>query len=166
MRKSLKKKFTSGGNKGFNDFEVSERKVVGCEDMIMLGQISNEAIVGNLQSRFAQNEIYTYVGDVLVACNPFQWIRLYESHYVKMHERANKSDLAPHIYAVAESAFRTMLSEEEKQCVIISGESGAGKTEAAKQIMSYIAAVSGSGGNDRAVTEVVSSCSSILVLYT
>ena len=65
---------------------------------------------------------------------------------MKSHENANKQDLAPHVFSVAEDAFRTMVMEEDKQCVIISGESGAGKTEAAKQIMSYIAAVSGSGG--------------------
>jgi len=91
---------------------------------------------------------------VLVACNPFKWIRIYDSEHVKMHENANKADLAPHIFAVAEAAFRSMVLEEDKQCVIISGESGAGKTEAAKQIMSYIAAVSGSGGNDRAVNHL------------
>ena len=99
-------------------------------------------------------QIYTYIGPVLVACNPFKWIRIYDAEHIKMHENANKADLAPHIFAVAEAAFRSMVLEEDKQCVIISGESGAGKTEAAKQIMSYIAAVSGSGGNDRAVNHL------------
>eukprot|EP00516_Mucochytrium_quahogii_P009298 CAMPEP_0203781598 /NCGR_PEP_ID=MMETSP0099_2-20121227/10374_1 /ASSEMBLY_ACC=CAM_ASM_000209 /TAXON_ID=96639 /ORGANISM=" , Strain NY0313808BC1" /LENGTH=1398 /DNA_ID=CAMNT_0050682701 /DNA_START=78 /DNA_END=4274 /DNA_ORIENTATION=+ len=133
---------------------ATERKVVGIEDLVLLNQLQNDAIVSNLQKRFGSNEIYTYIGPVLICCNPFQWLKLYENSFVKMYENGVRSDLAPHIFGVAESAFRTMLSEEEKQCVIISGESGAGKTEAAKQIMSFIAAVSGSGGNDRAVTEV------------
>lgn len=56
-------------------------------------------------------------------------------------------DAPPHIFGVAEAAYRQMIGEEERQCVIISGESGAGKTEASKQIQNYIAAVSGGGGN-------------------
>ncbi len=133
---------------------IQERKIVGVEDLVLLSQVTNEALVKNLKDRFEKNEIYTYIGAVIIACNPFQYFNIYDANHVKMYEGANRADLPPHIFAVAEGAFRGMVSEEDKQCVIISGESGAGKTEAAKQIMSYIAAVSGSGGNDAAVTQV------------
>ncbi|GBG23811.1 Myosin-1 [Hondaea fermentalgiana] len=143
---------TKGGT--FANAAISERKVVGVEDMVMLSRIENEAILENLRKRFVAKEIYTYIGDVLIVCNPFEWLRLYDTPFIKMYENGVRADLAPHIFAVAESAFRNMLLEEEKQCIIISGESGAGKTEAAKQVMNYIAAVSGSGAGDRKVTEV------------
>ena len=123
---------------------------------MLLTKISNEGIVENLKKRFTADEIYTYIGPVLIACNPFKWLKLYDAEHVKMHENANKVDLPPHIFAIAEGAFRMMITEEDKQCVIISGESGAGKTEAAKQIMQFISAVSGSGGNDRAVDQLKS----------
>jgi myosin-1 len=110
-----------------NDTEqAGERKTVGVEDLVLLSKLSNEAITQNLQVRFAQDEIYTYIGPVLIAANPFRWLRIYEAHHVKMYANANRQDLAPHVYAVAEAAFRNMISEEDKQCVIISGESGAG----------------------------------------
>jgi len=144
------------GNQGFTNTMIAERKVVGVEDMVLLSDITNEGIVDNLGRRFQNKDIYTYIADVLIVCNPFEWLRLYDTPFIKMHENGVQQDLAPHVFAVAESAFRSMIAEEEKQCVIISGESGAGKTEAAKQVMNYIAAVSGSGGNDRKVQEVKS----------
>jgi len=144
------------GKTPFVDLSVQERRIVGIEDMVLLTKISNEGIVENLKKRFQADEIYTYIGPVLIACNPFKWLKLYDAEHVKMHEGANKVDLPPHVFAVAEAAFRMMITEEDKQCVIISGESGAGKTEAAKQIMQFISAVSGSGGNDRAVDQLKS----------
>ena len=135
---------------------IAERKIVGVEDLVLLTKISNEGITENLKKRFMSDEIYSYIGPVLICCNPFKQLKLYDAEHVKLHEDANRVDLPPHIFAVAESAFRMMVMEEEKQCVIISGESGAGKTEASKQIMQYISAVSGSGGNDRAVDQLKS----------
>lgn len=139
---------------GFANAAITERKTVGVEDMTMLSDVQNEAIYSNLETRFGAKEIYTYIGEVLIVCNPFEWLRIYDTPYIKMYENGVRADLAPHIFAVAEASFRNMLLEEEKQCIIISGESGAGKTEAAKQVMNYIAAVSGSGAGDRKVTEV------------
>ena len=69
-------------------------------------------------------------------------------------ENPEKETLPPHIFKIAENAFRMMLAEDKKQCVIISGESGAGKTEASKAIMQYISAISGTGGNDQAVDKL------------
>mmetsp|Transcript_9593 Transcript_9593/g.12531 ORF Transcript_9593/g.12531 Transcript_9593/m.12531 type:complete len:1337 (+) Transcript_9593:190-4200(+) len=131
-----------------------EKKRVGVEDMVLLSQIEDNAVLNNLKVRFYEDEIYTWISNVLVIANPFRWLQIYDSKHINKYKGANVKDLPPHIFAVAEVAFRQMLLEEEKQCIIISGESGAGKTEAAKQIMTYIAAISGSGGNDRAVTKV------------
>ena len=140
-----------------NNVAISERTTVGVEDMVLLSNsaLNDRGIVNNLQKRFKSDEIYTYIGHVLVACNPFKWINgLYANGRMKLYEGKNRNDAPPHIFAVAENAFRSLTTEEDNQCIIISGESGAGKTEAAKQIMSYIAAVSGSADGDAAVTQV------------
>ena len=76
--------------------------------------------------------------------NPFKWITgLFDDIQIKKYRGENRIDVPPHIFAVAEDAYRMMVEEEERQCCIISGESGAGKTEAAKQIMAYVSKVSG-----------------------
>ena len=86
--------------------------------------------------------------------NPFKWITgLFDDIQIKKYRGENRIDVPPHIFAVAEDAYRMMVEEEERQCCIISGESGAGKTEAAKQIMAYVSKVSG-GKNDSRVTKV------------
>jgi len=87
-----------------------ERKVVGLEDLVLLSQVDEPSIVSNLDKRFAKNEIYTSIGNVLVSCNPFRPVNLYEPEHIKMYENGVLSELPPHVYAVAESAFRTMIS--------------------------------------------------------
>ena len=137
------------------DFAVSNRKVVGVEDMVLLtSSLSNERITKNLKQRLAADQIYTWIGHVLVVVNPFKWITLYTDKHVRMYQGKQRMDVPPHVYMVAETAFRSLVDEEDDQCIIISGESGAGKTEAAKQIMSYIAAVSGKGGSGESAARV------------
>lgn len=122
-------------------------KSVGIEDMVLLQDARDSGIVENLKNRLAAAQIYTYIGPVLIACNPYKWLNIYDERYVKKYKFQNRNDAAPHIFMTAEAAYRGMITEEENQCIIISGESGAGKTEASKQIQNYIAAVSG-GGHD------------------
>jgi myosin-1 len=95
--------------------------------------------------RHASDGIYTFIGHVLVVVNPYKWLKIYEETTMKRYVNKSRVDVAPHIFSTAEDAYRTMMNEEDNQCVIISGESGAGKTEASKQIQNYIAAVSGNG---------------------
>ena len=125
---------------------AAAREVVGVEDMVLLVSDTKESgIVQNLSARLAARSIYTYIGDVLITLNPFAWLQIYDEATMKQYEHKARQDVAPHIFATAEAAFRSLILEEESQCVIISGESGAGKTEASKQIQSYIAVVSGGG---------------------
>ena len=81
----------------------------------------------------------------MVACNPYKWLKIYGEESIKKYVHQQRVDVVPHIFATAEAAYRAMITEEENQCVIISGESGAGKTEASKQIQTYIAGVCGGG---------------------
>ncbi|KAI9316719.1 P-loop containing nucleoside triphosphate hydrolase protein [Dichotomocladium elegans] len=94
----------------------------------------------------------TYIGHVLISVNPFQDLGIYTEAVLSTYRGKNLLEMPPHVFAIAESAYHHMSSYKENQCVIISGESGAGKTEAAKRIMQYIAAVS--GGQSSSIQEI------------
>ena len=119
--------------------------IVGTEDMVLLPKSNDASITENLKLRLVSSEIYTNIGHVLVAANPYKWLEIYDAEHVKKYVHQQRVDVAPHIFATAEAAYRNMVTEDDSQCVIISGESGAGKTEASKQIQNYIAAVCGGG---------------------
>nr|AAA67877.1 myosin I heavy chain [Aspergillus nidulans] len=132
-------------------FESTKKKEIGVSDLTLLSKISNEAINDNLKLRFQHDEIYTYIGHVLVSVNPFRDLGIYTDSVLNSYRGKNRLEVPPHVFAVAESAYYNMKSYKDNQCVIISGESGAGKTEAAKRIMQYIASVS--GGSDSSIQQ-------------
>lgn len=114
----------------------------------MLSKVSEETINDNLKKRFEGAEIYTYIGHVLVSVNPFRDLGIYTDHVLESYKGKNRLEMPPHVFAIAEAAYYNMKAYKDNQCVIISGESGAGKTEAAKRIMQYIANVSGGESGD------------------
>jgi myosin-1 len=126
----------------------------GVDDMTLLSKLTNEQISANLRQRYAKNIIYTYIGDVLISVNPFQQLPIYSDEILFSYVGKPRIELPPHIYAIAEEAYRMMLNERHNQCIIISGESGAGKTEAAKKVMHYIATIT--GGNNPKIDKVKS----------
>lgn len=99
--------------------------------------------------------LQTYIGPVLVSVNPFKQLPYFTDKEVEMYQGATYYENPPHIYAVADHMYRNMTIDNENQCVIISGESGAGKTVAAKYIMAYIAKISGGGQRVQHVKEVI-----------
>ncbi|KAK4565296.1 class II myosin [Recurvomyces mirabilis] len=133
-------------------YETTKKKEVGVSDLTLISKISNEAINDNLKKRFENAEIYTYIGHVLVSVNPFRDLGIYTDKVLDSYRGKNRLEVPPHVFAIAESAYYNMKAYNENQCVIISGESGAGKTEAAKRIMQYIASVS--GGTDSSIQQI------------
>ena len=113
-------------------------------NMIKLARLDEDSIMDNIYARFTRDEIYTYVGSVLLSMNPFQIIDgLYSPEVVNRHMQRGGQGLPPHVYAIADSAYRSMVNDWQAQSVIVSGESGAGKTEATKLILEYLMEMSG-----------------------
>ncbi|VDC05805.1 unnamed protein product [Peniophora sp. CBMAI 1063] len=132
--------------------EGFKKKSVGVSDMTLLTTISNESINENLGKRWKAGDIYTWIGGVLISVNPFRDLGIYTDEVLHRYQGKNRLEVPPHVFSIAETAYYNMNAYHENQCVIISGESGAGKTEAAKRIMQYIAAVS--GGQDSSIQQI------------
>lgn len=94
--------------------------------MVLLQDTKDTGIVANLKTRLKAEQIYSNIGHVLVVCNPYKWLPIYEEPVMKQYVHQQRVDVTPHIFATAEAAYRSMTTEEDNQCVIISGESGAG----------------------------------------
>uniref|UniRef100_A0A183BVL5 Unconventional myosin-Ie n=1 Tax=Globodera pallida TaxID=36090 RepID=A0A183BVL5_GLOPA len=123
----------------------AKNTAAGVEDMVLLRQLTDEAIVENLRRRLAARAMFTYIGPVLVSVNPFTQVAKFDEHEMEQYQGAAQYENAPHIFALADAMFRNVLIDRERQCVIVSGESGAGKTVCAKHIMSYLTFSSGGG---------------------
>ncbi|XP_034087946.1 unconventional myosin-VIIb-like [Gymnodraco acuticeps] len=117
--------------------------VEGVDDMIKLGDMTEAGLLRNLLMRHKRGLIYTYTGSVLVAVNPYKDFPFYSGDQVGLYHGRKLGELPPHIFAIAESCYCNMMRHLRNQCCIISGESGAGKTESTKLILQYLAAVSG-----------------------
>lgn len=127
----------------------AEAPPCGVDDMTKLAYLHEPGVLQNLRSRYDMNEIYTYVGNILIAVNPFTRLpHLYNSHMMAQYKGASFGELSPHPFAVADASYRLMMNEGISQSILVSGESGAGKTESTKLLMRYLAYMGG-----RAATE-------------
>ncbi|XP_056315904.1 unconventional myosin-VIIa isoform X1 [Danio aesculapii] len=117
--------------------------VNGVDDMIRLGDLNEAGLLRNLLVRYKEGAIYTYTGSILVAVNPYQLLPIYTPEQVEQYTDRRLGDLPPHVFAIADSCFFNMRRNRKDQCCIISGESGAGKTESTKLMLQFLAAVSG-----------------------
>ncbi|CAN1131393.1 XI-2 [Linum perenne] len=122
----------------------TEAPPCGVDDMTRLSYLHEPGVLQNLRSRYDMNEIYTYTGSILIAVNPFMRLpHLYDIHMMQQYKGASFGELSPHPFAVADAAYRQMISEGISQSILVSGESGAGKTESTKLLMRYLAYMGG-----------------------
>ncbi|XP_041373643.1 myosin-IIIb-like [Gigantopelta aegis] len=112
------------------------------EDLATLAKLDEQILLKELKERYKQNKIYTYVGDILIAVNPFQDLQIYGKNESAKYHKSKKSSLPPHIFAIADASYHAMLGLMGhlpcNQCILISGESGAGKTESTKLIIKQL----------------------------
>uniref|UniRef100_A0A673UGH3 Unconventional myosin-Va n=1 Tax=Suricata suricatta TaxID=37032 RepID=A0A673UGH3_SURSU len=132
--------------------------LVGENDLTALSYLHEPAVLHNLRVRFIDSKlIYTYCGIVLVAINPYEQLPIYGEDIINAYSGQNMGDMDPHIFAVAEEAYKQMARDERNQSIIVSGESGAGKTVSAKYAMRYFATVSGSASEANVEEKVLAS---------
>ncbi|XP_049928545.1 unconventional myosin-IXAa-like isoform X7 [Epinephelus moara] len=114
-------------------------------DLCALPELAERTILESLRARFRQEKIYTYIGSILIVVNPFQFLPIYNPKYVKLYDNHALGKLEPHIYAVADVAYHAMLQRRKNQCIVISGESGSGKTQSTNFLIHHLTALSQKG---------------------
>ncbi|XP_044055840.1 unconventional myosin-IXb isoform X5 [Siniperca chuatsi] len=114
-------------------------------DLCNLPILNEDSILNNLRTRFYKKKIYTYAGSILIAINPFKFLPIYNPKYVKMYENHQLGKLEPHIFAIADVAYYAMLRKRVNQCIVISGESGSGKTQSTNFLIHCLTALSQKG---------------------
>merc|ERR1712001_159419 len=134
--------------------QVNPPKFEKCEDMASLTFLNDASVFWNLKVRFCAKLIYTYSGLFCIVVNPYKRYPIYTGTVVKMYLGKRRNEVPPHLWAITETAYRNMLTNSKDQAMLITGESGAGKTENTKKVISYLAAVA--APKKAAVTKKVS----------
>ncbi|KAM8825452.1 unconventional myosin-XV-like isoform 1-T1 [Synchiropus picturatus] len=118
-----------------------QRDEDGLEDMTQLEEMHEGAVLLNLRKRFHRGLIYTYIGSILVSVNPYKMYNIYGTDYVLMYKGHSFGENPPHLFAIANAAYSKMMDAKHNQVIIISGESGSGKTEATKLVLRFLVAI-------------------------
>ncbi|TID30042.1 hypothetical protein CANINC_001411 [Pichia inconspicua] len=125
-----------------SDVPLMRNQAENVEDLTTLSHLNEPSVLNVIKMRYSQFNIYTYSGIVLIAVNPFQRNdELYSNYRIKRYANTRRGDEEPHLFAIAEEAYRCMINRKQNQSIVVSGESGAGKTVSAKYIMRYFATV-------------------------
>ncbi|NWH20603.1 MYO15 protein, partial [Grus americana] len=112
------------------------------QPLLRARDLQEAAVLSNIRTRFERQLIYTYIGSILVSVNPYRLYNIYGTEQVLQYEGRALGENPPHLFAIANVAYSKVMDAKHNQCIIISGESGSGKTEATKLILRYLAAVS------------------------
>ncbi|KAK0146037.1 Myosin-7 [Merluccius polli] len=123
------------------------------EDMAMLTFLHEPAVLFNLKERYAAWMIYTYSGLFCVTVNPYKWLPVYNQEVVVAYRGKKRSEAPPHIFSISDNAYQYMLADRENQSILITGESGAGKTVNTKRVIQYFASIAAAGGKKDSTKE-------------
>ncbi|XP_018093573.1 unconventional myosin-Id-like isoform X1 [Xenopus laevis] len=113
----------------------------GKADFVLMDSVTLPEFMENLKLRFEKGRIYTFIGEVVVSVNPYKNLPIYGRDTIEQYKGRELYERPPHLFAIADAAYKAMKRRCKDTCIVISGESGAGKTEASKYIMQYIAAI-------------------------
>merc|ERR1711976_861914 len=132
--------------------QVNPPKFEKCEDMANLTFLNDASVFYNLKTRYQAKLIYTYSGLFCVVVNPYKRFPIYTQTVVKLYLGKRRNEVPPHLWAITETAYRNMLQNSKDQSMLITGESGAGKTENTKKVIAYLAMVATSGKKEKKVS--------------
>ncbi|XP_071524555.1 unconventional myosin-IXb-like isoform X2 [Panulirus ornatus] len=134
-------------------------------DLCQLPNLTEQTLLENLRARFQRGYIYTYVGSILIAVNPFKYYPIYNPKYVKLYQNHRLGELPPHIFAIADAAYHSMLKQKRNQCIVISGESGSGKTESTLFLLHHLTMLSQKGSHGSGVEQTILSSGPVLEAF-
>uniref|UniRef100_A0A670IYS7 Myosin-4-like n=1 Tax=Podarcis muralis TaxID=64176 RepID=A0A670IYS7_PODMU len=126
-------------------FAMNPPKFDKIEDMVMMTHLHEPAVLYNLKERYASWMIYTYSGLFCVTVNPYKWLPVYNPEVVSGYRGKKRQEAPPHIFSISDNAYQFMLTDRENQSVLITGESGAGKTVNTKRVIQYFATIAVAG---------------------
>uniref|UniRef100_A0A8C7IH49 Myosin motor domain-containing protein n=1 Tax=Oncorhynchus kisutch TaxID=8019 RepID=A0A8C7IH49_ONCKI len=141
------------GRKEFKEadiYEMNPPKYDKIEDMAMMTYLNEASVLYNLKERYAAWMIYTYSGLFCATVNPYKWLPVYDEEVVNAYRGKKRVEAPPHIFSVSDNAFQFMMIDKENQSILITGESGAGKTVNTKRVIQYFATIAVSGGKKEA----------------
>uniref|UniRef100_A0A671XQR0 Myosin, heavy chain b n=1 Tax=Sparus aurata TaxID=8175 RepID=A0A671XQR0_SPAAU len=130
-------------------FPMNPPKFDKIEDMAMMTHLSEPSVLYNLKERYAAWMIYTYSGLFCVTVNPYKWLPVYDSMVVQGYRGKKRIEAPPHIFSISDNAYQFMLQDRENQSILITGESGAGKTVNTKRVIQYFATIAVAGGTKK-----------------
>uniref|UniRef100_A0A670JR23 Myosin heavy chain 4 n=1 Tax=Podarcis muralis TaxID=64176 RepID=A0A670JR23_PODMU len=126
-------------------FSMNPPKYDKIEDMAMMTHLHEPAVLYNLKERYAAWMIYTYSGLFCVTVNPYKWLPVYNPEVVNAYRGKKRQEAPPHIFSISDNAYQFMLTDRENQSILITGESGAGKTVNTKRVIQYFATIAATG---------------------
>ncbi|XP_075850961.1 LOW QUALITY PROTEIN: putative uncharacterized protein MYH16 [Microcebus murinus] len=125
--------------------QMNPPKFYQASEMADMTFLNEASILDNLRQRYINMRIYTYSGLFCVTVNPYRWLPIYGAHMANMYKGKKRTEMPPHLFSISDNAYHDMLMERENQSMLITGESGAGKTENTKKVIQYFANIGGTG---------------------